>query len=89
MTIIDPTEFIPEYRKQIAKATDELVLQLRKIETHFDEKNCSEIVMQVKNQYNEVIKKTNQLRDSLCVFDSKLLDLQQLFNAIIAEPIGF
>lgn len=88
MTIIDPTEFISEYRKQIAKTFDELVLQLRKIETHFDERDCSEIVMQTKQKYNEVMEKTSQLRDTLCDFDSKLFDLQQLIYAIIAEPIG-
>ena len=77
-----------DVKTTMMKTFDELVLQLRKIETHFDERDCSEIVMQTKQKYNEVMEKTSQLRDTLCDFDSKLLDLQQLIYAFIAEPIG-
>lgn len=84
-TITDYPDFLPEYRKQIGKAMDVFVSELKKIESvslgNLDD------VHEIQNEYNEVLKKTMQLIDTLNVYDNLLYEFQQKIRMYIASPI--
>ena len=73
-TITDHPDFLPEYRKQIGKAIDVFVSELKKIETaclgNLDD------VHKIQNKYNEVLEKTMQLIDTLNGYDNLLCEFQ-------------
>ena len=84
-TITDHPDFLPEYRKQIGKAMDVFVSELKKIETvslgNLDD------VHEIQNEYKEVLKKTMRLIDTLNVYDNLLYEFQQKISKYIASPI--
>lgn len=74
--ITDYSEPIHEYRSRVASAMDDLMTQLRKIETQFTNLNSFDVLEQVKDKYDGIIDKTKELEEMMNDYDNILYELE-------------